>query len=72
MKAYVVCTGFALTTVYLEYAGYDWPVFGQVGGNLTMYDKYVWSNYTAFRHIPGIRNRGVACNGMRMLYCFAD
>ena len=33
--------GLALTTVYLEYAGYDWPVFGQVGGNLIMYDKYV-------------------------------
>ena len=41
MKAYVVCTGLALTTVYLEYAGYDWPVFGQVGGNMIMYDKYV-------------------------------
>ena len=41
MKAYVVCIGLALTTVYLEYAGYDWPVFGQVGGNLLMYDIYV-------------------------------
>ena len=41
MKAYVVCIGLALTTVYLEYAGYDWPVFGQVGGNMIMYDKYV-------------------------------
>lgn len=41
MKAYVVCIALALTTVYLEYAGYDWPVFGQVGGNLIMYDKYV-------------------------------
>ncbi|HYK57412.1 MAG TPA: hypothetical protein VEV15_13170, partial [Flavisolibacter sp.] len=41
MKAYVLCIGLAVTTVYLEYAGYDWPVFGQVGGNLIMYDKYV-------------------------------
>ena len=41
MKAYVVCTGLALTTVYLEYAGYDWPVFGQVGANMIMYDKTV-------------------------------
>ena len=41
MTAYVVCTMLALTTVYLEYAGYDWPVFGQVGGNMIMYDKYV-------------------------------
>ena len=30
----------ALTTVYLEYAGYDWPVLGQVGGNLLIFDKY--------------------------------
>ena len=41
MTAYVVCTVLALTTVYLEYAGYDWPVFGQVGGNMIMYDKTV-------------------------------
>ena len=30
----------ALTTVYLEYAGYDWPVLGQVGGNFLIYDAY--------------------------------
>ena len=41
MRAYVVCTVLALTTVYLEYAGYDWRVFGQVGGNMIMYDKTV-------------------------------
>ena len=41
MTAYVLLTVLALATVYLEYAGYDWPVFGQVGGNLLMYDKYV-------------------------------
>ena len=41
LKAYVVCTGLALTTVYLEYAGYDWRVFGQVGGSLLMYDPYI-------------------------------
>jgi hypothetical protein len=41
MKWYVVCISLALTTVYLEFSGYDWPVFGQVGGNLRMYDKYI-------------------------------
>jgi hypothetical protein len=41
MTAYLVGTTLALTTVYLEYAGYNWPVFGQVGGNLLLFDKYV-------------------------------
>jgi hypothetical protein len=41
MKWYVVCIGLVLTTVYLEFSGYDWPVFGQVGGNLAIYDKYI-------------------------------
>jgi len=41
MTIYVLWTTFALITVYLEYAGYHWPVFGQVGGNLLIYDKYL-------------------------------
>jgi hypothetical protein len=40
LTAYLILTMLALTTVYLEYAGYNWPVFGQVGGNLMLYDKY--------------------------------
>ena len=31
-----------------------------------------WSNYTAFRHVPSIRNRSVACNGMCMFNGFAN
>ena len=38
MKVYLLCMMLALTTVYLEYTGYDWPVLGQVGGNLMIYD----------------------------------
>ena len=34
MKWYIVCISLALTTVYLEYSGYDWPVLGQVGPEL--------------------------------------
>ena len=33
-------TMLALTTVYLEFAGYVWPVFGQIGGNLLLFDQY--------------------------------
>jgi hypothetical protein len=36
---YLVFIGLALTTVYLEYAGYDWSVLGQVGGSLLIFDK---------------------------------
>ena len=36
---YLVFTLLALTTVYLEYAGYDWSVLGQVGGSLLIFDK---------------------------------
>ena len=39
MTAYVLCTMLALTTVYLEYVGYNWPMLGQVGGNLLIYNK---------------------------------
>jgi hypothetical protein len=31
----------ALATIYLEYAGYDWPIFGAVGGNLPIYDNFI-------------------------------
>ena len=41
MTGYLLCTMLALTTVYLEYAGYDWPVLGQVGGALPIYDQYL-------------------------------
>jgi len=41
MRTYLVLITIALTTVYLEYAGYDWSVFGQVGGNLIIYDEYL-------------------------------
>jgi hypothetical protein len=41
MKTYLLWIVLALTTVYLDYAGYHWPVFGQVGGDLQIYDKYV-------------------------------
>ncbi len=39
MKYYIVCIILALTTVYLEFAGYDWAVLGQVGPKLLIYDR---------------------------------
>ena len=39
MKWYIVCITLALTTVFLEFSGYDWPVLGQVGEKLIIYDK---------------------------------
>jgi hypothetical protein len=39
MKWYIVCISLALTTIYLEFSGYDWPVLGQVGEKLIMYDQ---------------------------------
>ena len=41
IRGYLLCIMLALTTVYLEYAGYDWSVLGQVGGDLLIYDKYL-------------------------------
>jgi hypothetical protein len=38
LKWYIVCMGIALTTVYLEFLGYDWPVLGQVGKRLIIFD----------------------------------
>src|SRR5262249_53839582 len=39
MKWYIVCISLALTTVYMEFSGYDWPVLGQVGVKLIAYDQ---------------------------------
>jgi hypothetical protein len=36
---YVVCIGLALTTVCLEYSGYESPTLGQVGEKFLIYDK---------------------------------
>src|SRR5262245_43624291 len=41
MWTYLALISIALTTVYLEFAGYDWPIFGQVGGTLFLYDQYL-------------------------------
>src|SRR5215472_2128099 len=38
MKWYIVCMCLALTTVYLEYSGYHWPVLGTVGPQLIIFD----------------------------------
>jgi hypothetical protein len=39
LKWYIVCITLVLTTVYLEFSGYDWPVLGQVGHKLLIYDS---------------------------------
>jgi len=36
---YVACISLALTTVYLEYSGYAWPILGQVGAKFIVFDK---------------------------------
>src|SRR3974390_3478779 len=41
IMAYLLCTMLALTTIYLEYKGYDWAIFGQVGGGVPVYHKFV-------------------------------
>jgi hypothetical protein len=38
VRWYIVCTTLALITVYLEYAGYQWSVLGQVGTKLIIFD----------------------------------
>jgi hypothetical protein len=39
MSTYLLSFMLALTTVYLEYAGFDWGVLGQVRGSLPLYDQ---------------------------------
>jgi hypothetical protein len=41
IKWYIVCISLALTTVYLEYSGYDWSVLGSVGSQLIIYDPVI-------------------------------
>jgi hypothetical protein len=50
---YLVFTLPALITVYLQYVGFDWSVFGDIGVRLLIFDKYsgklVWPNSGIFR-----------------------
>jgi hypothetical protein len=39
IKWYIVCIGVALTTVYLEFSGYNWSVLGTVGQRLVVFDS---------------------------------
>ena len=48
MKWYIVLMTLALTTVYMEYSGYDWPVLGQVGALLVIYDSETGQKLPAF------------------------
>jgi hypothetical protein len=48
MKWYIVCISLALPTIYLEFSGYDWPVLGQVGEKLFMYDRTTGAVLTSF------------------------
>jgi len=48
MKWYVILIGLALTTVYLEFSGYHWSVFGQVGTGLVIYDRATGSILPSF------------------------
>ena len=38
LKWYIVCIAIALTTIYLEYSGYDWPVLGTINTKLIVFD----------------------------------
>ena len=72
MKWYIVCITLALTTVYLEFSGYDWPVLGQVGQKLIIYDaSYRCRIASILRVIPSIRDRSMACGDGGVL-CFAS
>ena len=61
MKWYIVCIILALTTVYLEFSGYDWPVLGQVGEKLLIYELGAILVFK-FRDIPWIGDRSLACD----------
>jgi hypothetical protein len=38
IKWYVIFVSLTVTTVYLEFLGYDWPVLGQIGPNFVIFD----------------------------------
>jgi hypothetical protein len=39
MKWYIVCITLVLTTIYLEFSGYKWPILGQVGAKFIVFDQ---------------------------------
>jgi hypothetical protein len=48
IKWYIVAISCVLTSVVIEYGGYHWPVLGQVGSKLIMYDRTTGAVLTSF------------------------
>src|SRR5262249_5484780 len=66
LQFYVLCVSLALTTIYLQYVGYDWPVFGEVGNGLIIYDMG-----TGLRAYSGLfRSSEVAAWHAATVVCF--
>jgi hypothetical protein len=47
-RFYIVCFSLALTTIYLEYIGYDWSILGEVGQRLIIFDRTTGAKLSAY------------------------
>jgi len=48
LRFYVVCVSLWLTTILLQFVGYDWAILGEVGQGLTIFDRYSGAMLTAY------------------------
>lgn len=48
LRFYVVAASVALTTLYFEYAGFDWPILGEVGQGIIIFDSTTGAKLSAF------------------------
>lgn len=47
-RVYVVCVVLCLSTVFIQFVGYDWAILGEVGPGLIIFDRYSGAILTAY------------------------
>jgi hypothetical protein len=67
-RFYVVCAFLGLTTIYLQYIGFDWPILGEVGRGLIIFDRDTGAILSAYSGI--FRSSEVAAWHAASVVCF--
>ena len=65
---YVVATSVAIATLYFEYTGFDWPILGEVGQGIVIFDRVTGAKLSAFSGT--FRSSEVAAWHAAAIVCF--
>jgi len=68
LRFYVMCVSVWLTTILLQFVGYDWAILGEVGQGLVIFDRYSGSMLRAYSGL--FRSSEVAAWHAATCVCF--